>query len=123
MAGRVIFPSMYAKKRIGVVKNLEDWHDGFLKVMEEASNELSLSLEETKYATDMGFRYFNTGKNKCANRFVVASGAIYISAFLKGNRISQDRISEVLKVSSVSLRKCYRDIIDCLKMQVEIEDE
>lgn len=120
---RAEIPSRYDKRRIGVVRSTEDWQGGFLEVLYNFSKDLSLSKKDIDDTIDLGFRYYATGKSKSTNRFVVVAGAIYVATALNGDRRSQERISEVLGITTVSLRKCYRDICDKLLIPYKEEED
>lgn len=119
---RAEIPSRYTKRRINTVRSIEDWQAGFLEVIYNAAELLSLSKKDVEDAIKLGFRYYNTGKFRSANRFVIGGGAIYIVTALNGDRRSQERICEVLDITKVSLRRCYRDIYEKLLIEKIGED-
>lgn len=111
-----------AKERIGIVRSVEDWQKGIIKIIEEHAEQLSLTNKEVTDAINLSTRYYLTGKNRSANRFVVASGAIYIATTLNDNKRSQERISEVLRITPVSLRRAYIDICNKLGILEKMEE-
>lgn len=109
-------------RKVGKVRSLKEWQDGFVEIIDSISEELSLSKKDVINATDLGFRYYNTGKNISHNRFVVVAGAVYIATALSGDRRSQERICKVINVTTTSVRRCYRDICDKLNLEGMEED-
>ncbi len=110
------------KQKIGIVRSIEDWQKGIIKIIEEHAEQLSLTKKEVTDAINLSVRYYLTGKNRSANRFVVASGAIYIATTLNDNKRSQERICEVLRITPVSLRRAYIDICEKLEILEKMEE-
>lgn len=87
--------------------------------IEKMCSDLGLPSETKTKAIDLLVKLdeieFTNGRSPIA----VAAGALYVASILTGNKRIQREIAEVSNITEVTIRNCYRLIVEVLKIELD----
>lgn len=110
------------KKRLNIIRNPEDWLDGYVMALEELNKEFMLSEKRMEKVKNIGHKYFLSDNNISRSRYVIGATALFIVMKLDGEIVTLKEFSIKSNVSKTSLSKCLRDMDKKLDLNGEFSE-